>query len=250
MRHLLETAIKIFRERGALGLAGKCVEMCYLPYCLSRIRKLDERYGINKYASFAFTGCHGLIKPVQNQYEITQLMMTLDKMKPKSILEIGTDKGGTLFLFSRAASGDASIISINLPGGWFVSGAGYPKWRIPLYKRFVLPNQRVHLIMGDSHDETTLEEVKAILDGKKIDFLFIDGDHTYEGIKKDFKMYSPLVEKNGMIAFHDIVTHLPESECEVRKFWNEAKSEYECIEIVQDRNRNVGGIGLIKNVMT
>jgi hypothetical protein len=30
-----------------------------------------------------------------------------------------------------------------------------------------------------------------------VDFLFIDGDHTYEGVKKDFEMYSPLVRREG-----------------------------------------------------
>lgn len=37
----------------------------------------------------------------------------------------------------------------------------------------------------------------------KIDFLFIDGDHSYEGVKKDFDLYLPLMNKGGIIAFHD-----------------------------------------------
>jgi hypothetical protein len=33
--------------------------------------------------------------------------------------------------------------------------------------------------------------------------LFIDGDHRYEGVRRDFEMYSPLVGAGGLIAFHD-----------------------------------------------
>jgi hypothetical protein len=37
----------------------------------------------------------------------------------------------------------------------------------------------------------------------EIDFLFIDGDHSYEGVKKDFDLYSKIISKNGMIVIHD-----------------------------------------------
>jgi hypothetical protein len=37
----------------------------------------------------------------------------------------------------------------------------------------------------------------------KIDFLFIDGDHSYEGVKKDFDLYSKIISDNGTIVLHD-----------------------------------------------
>ena len=83
------------------------------------------------------------------------------------------------------------------------------------------------------------------MNGEKLDFLFIDGDHTYEGVKKDFEMYSPLVRNGGIIAFHDICPHPPEKKCEVSKFWNEIKQRYKCVEIVEDWRQNWAGIGVI-----
>jgi len=37
----------------------------------------------------------------------------------------------------------------------------------------------------------------------KIDYLHIDGDHSYEGVKKDFELYSQIMSENGIITIHD-----------------------------------------------
>jgi len=87
----------------------------------------------------------------------------------------------------------------------------------------------------------------------KVDFLFIDADHSYEGVKKDFEMYSPLVRKGGIIAFHDIIPDYytrygiktSSSAGEVYKFWNEIKGKYEHLEIIKDRNQDGYGIGVL-----
>lgn len=37
-----------------------------------------------------------------------------------------------------------------------------------------------------------------------IDFLFIDGDHSYEGVKADVDAWFPKLNKNAVVVFHDI----------------------------------------------
>jgi hypothetical protein len=37
----------------------------------------------------------------------------------------------------------------------------------------------------------------------KIDLLFIDGDHSYEGVKQDFDLYSTILSPKGVIILHD-----------------------------------------------
>jgi len=37
----------------------------------------------------------------------------------------------------------------------------------------------------------------------KIDYLHIDGEHSYEGVKKDFELYSQILSENGIITIHD-----------------------------------------------
>ena len=38
---------------------------------------------------------------------------------------------------------------------------------------------------------------------RPIDLLFIDADHAYESVVRDYKNWSPLVKSGGFIAFHD-----------------------------------------------
>ncbi len=38
-----------------------------------------------------------------------------------------------------------------------------------------------------------------------IDLLFIDGDHTYEGVKRDFALFAPHVKEFGLVVFHDTI---------------------------------------------
>jgi predicted O-methyltransferase YrrM len=211
--------------------------------------KANRCNSLEDYVNLAFSSSKFLpfpwvsISPTQVKEEIMELLKILARHKPQSILEIGTAKGGTLFLFTRIASHDARIISIDLPGGRF--GGGYPEWRIPLYESFTMHNQYVYLIRGDSHAHSTLKRVKGILDEEGLSFLFIDGDHTYEGVKKDFEMYSNLVGEGGVIAFHDIVPGPPESVGGVPMFWNEIKHQFDCVELVKDWKERGFGIGVI-----
>ena len=78
-------------------------------------------------------------------------------------------------------------------------------------------------ICGDSRDPHTLEMLEERLKGRPIDILFIDALHTYEGVKFDFEMYSPLC--NGIIAFHDIEAGRFEGvkKKQVWKFWDDLK---------------------------
>ena len=36
-----------------------------------------------------------------------------------------------------------------------------------------------------------------------IDFIFIDGDHSYDACKADIVAWAPFVKRGGVIAFHD-----------------------------------------------
>jgi len=76
------------------------------------------------------------------------------------------------------------------------------------------------------------------------DFLFIDGDHSYGGVKKDFEMYSPLVKKGGLIVFHDIiyVSNDVNAPVQVKFLWDELKLKYNYLEIKTDQSSTGMGV--------
>jgi predicted O-methyltransferase YrrM len=184
---------------------------------------------------------------VQKITEFASLLRLLRRRKLKSVVEIGTARGGTLYAWCKIAVSDAMIISIDLPGGPF--GGGYSLNDTKRFRTYKKKNQKVYFLRKDSHIPETKNRVVEILDGRKIDLLFLDGDHRYRGVKKDFQLYSPLVKQNGLIVFHDILRHPKVPECKVDKFWNEIKSRHKNVELVDredDRGWGQwGGIGVI-----
>lgn len=247
-RNVAEKGIKILREDGMVEFSKKIlgyifckVKIFILPYTLLRINFLKRNCNLQIAITFAFDRLNGLIKPKQVRYEIYKLLKKIKMKKPKIVLEIGTANGGTLFLFSFCVSEHATIISIDLPRGTF--GGGYPAYKIPLYKAFAQNEQKIHLIRANSHSISTFKKIKILLKNKSVDFLFIDGDHS--GVKEDFKMYSPLVRRGGMIAFHDIVPGSKENVGDVPEFWRKIRDNYESEEIVKDWSQDGFGIGII-----
>ena len=219
-------------------------ELFLIFYTKFKIKKLFKNYTINSLVDFTFSLNKSFIKPLQNRFEILKLLSILKKEKLKILLEIGTANGGNLFLFSKIADKNAIIVSIDLPQGPY--GGGYSKIKIPLFKSYTVLNQKLFLIRADSHKKSTQMRLNNILRKNQLDFLFIDGDHTYEGVKKDFEMYSPFVKENGIIAFHDIVIHNPKSNTHVNEFWNEIKNDYPFQELIYDEKQKAKGIGVLR----
>ncbi len=254
VRQLFSKMRKIVREKGYAYLVKRSTRYALwkvFPRVLilvatRRFKKLAANVNSIESAmkvAFDFSYIGMSIRPSQVKQEIIELLSLVKGIEPKTILEIGTEGGGTLFLFTKMASTDAKIISIDLPEGKF--GGGYPAWKSGLFKSFASDSQIVHLIRADSHMPETLDDAKRILDGHPLDFLFIDGDHAYEGVRKDFEMYSPLVRKGGIIAFHDICPGPVEYVGGVPDFWNEIRAGYRFRSIIDDPSQGGRGIGVL-----
>lgn len=190
-----------------------------------------------------------------------------------NILEIGTKNGGTFYIWNKLNElTNGMNISIDMSDGGIHGGIEDEK----MDKRdlwFLERFNNCHFIRGDSHEEETADEMMSSLYQEefkesrsrldphspldipeihlyaKLDFLFIDGDHTYEGVKKDFEDYSPFVKPGGLVVFHDIIIseHHHSRNVYVGEFWNELKSsgKYETIEFIGDPEQNWAGIGIL-----
>ncbi|MBI5210003.1 MAG: glycosyltransferase [Elusimicrobia bacterium] len=240
-----EAALRLLRKAAAVGRETKRLLM--LPFHFRAIKAADDALSPDQLASVAFDRTGGLISPTQVRSEIVGLLELLRERRPEVVIEIGTELGGTLFLFSRIAAPGATLVSVDLPGPLLGGGDGYCAARIPLYRSFALKGQTIHLVRGDSRDEGILARVQELLGGRKADLLFIDGDHSYDAVKSDFERYSPLVREGGMIAFHDIVPDPSTGDQESPRFWREIKAAHPVEEIVEDWDQKGFGIGLIPN---
>jgi cephalosporin hydroxylase len=179
---------------------------------------------------------------MQKLRELAPLLGLLMRRSPSVVVEIGTARGGTFYAWCRVAGPNATIVSIDLAGGPF--GGDRATTDSSALRRYGQPGQQLHFIQDDSHDMKTRARLEEVLGGREIDFLMIDGDHTYEGVRQDFEMYAPLMADGSPIAFHDILPHPEDSLCEVDRFWNEIRSGYRHIELT-DEGAQYGGIGVL-----
>lgn len=189
--------------------------------------------------AWSFDG--GRLAPLQNRAEIGALLELLAAEQPQVVVEIGTYAGGTLFFWSRVAAPDATLVAIDI-GERLVRSLSP---RAIFCRGFARAEQRIHTLFGrNSNDPATRRRLERLLRGRKIDFLFIDGDHTYEGVRADFELFEDLVRPGGLIAFHDIV-HPVDPETETAPFWNDFKAAHETTEIVEP-SPTPFGIGLYR----
>lgn len=184
------------------------------------------------------------VRPCQHREELLLLAREIERRRPKVVLEIGTAAGGTLFLSACLADPGALIISVDLPFGPF--GGGYPEWKLPLYRAFARAQQRIELIRGDSHDPDTVARLQALLGEHRIDYLLLDGDHSYEGVRRDFETCAALLADGALVALHDIV----EDRSPVRShycsdLWRELSTRYEHQAFVRDPQQDKFGIGVL-----
>ena len=198
--------------------------------------QMELIHAIKQYPDFA---------PAQKDQEMFSLMDIAKKTNIKTICEIGSYKGGSLFLLAQMASKNASIISIDID---------YPLEKRFLFGKFARKSQKIKCIRGNTQNPKTVESVRRALSGRKIDLLFIDGDHSFFGVMNDFVRFSPLMSEKGIIAFHDIHPdfrmHYGVNSSSfvggVPIFWEAIKkSGLTTTEIIEDQEQDGYGLGFI-----
>lgn len=186
----------------------------------------------------------------QKPGELRGLVQLVRDLQPRTVIEIGTMTGGTLAAWCACAAQDATIISIDLPGGRW-GGEQVPPGHEQHLRMLAQPGQTLHLIRGDSHDPATRQQVLDIIDPATLDFLFIDGDHTHEGVTRDWQDYTPFVRPGGLVALHDILPHPRVPDCDVDQLWQRIRGRYRevwefCVDGGERGYGPWGGIGVIR----
>lgn len=177
------------------------------------------------------------ISPLQLRSELADFVGLVRGEQPKRVLEIGTGVGGTLYLLAWASDPQAHILSLDL--------RVYPTERRRLYRTFATGQRRLEVFEADSHLDATRARVAGFFRQRPLDVLFIDGDHGYESVRRDYELYGPLLGDGGLVAVHDIVEGTPERVGDVPRFWRELRpSLLDPIEFVQSWHQGGFGIGV------
>jgi len=218
LRHLTEIqdALKLTwfdKEKQRNFLYWYCEKYCYYNQatCDSRVGELLEKS--------KFDILWEKHKPSQGYNEYKMFLDFLKTKLPKKpvVVEIGLRKANQRYFYKELFNADYKGIDIRKYKG----------------------DDFIH---GDSKKEETLNKLKNWLNGRKIDLLFIDGDHSYEGVKTDYELYSPLAK---IVALHDIHTN-HKLHLGVLKFWKELnKKRMLEFRYIEDVGYYGDGIGVI-----
>lgn len=137
--------------------------------------------------------------------------------KPKNILEIGCYDGGSSYYLSHFAK-DMVTMDWHDPARFDIT---------KLVKANTGREFNYAYIGGDSLKPNNIKSaLKAFPD--QFSFAFIDGDHSYEGVKADFENFVPYLPEGTPVVFHDVVisNFHHDHGCYVGEFWRDLKLKY------------------------
>ncbi len=116
----------------------------------------------------------------------------------RCLVEIGVWHGVTTALLRRTMSPDGVLYGVD----------PYPKGRLGFNAQSVIAHHEVGKESNGSMRwvrAMSVEAARAFASSRADppDFIFIDGDHTFEGLRADWEAWSGLVASDGVVALHD-----------------------------------------------
>jgi hypothetical protein len=171
----------------------------------------------------------------QNPEELTDFIFYLldyqKKKKLKKFLIIGYLDGFTDAILNKFFQFE-EIVAVDT---FQESGSG-------LLFRANLKFKNLTIICGDSTSDRVVNNFNKFA---PFDLVFIDGNHSYDFVKKDFENTKNIVSKNGLICFHDIKAP---SAPDVGRFYNSLKKDknYTFKEFYCDWTPMKTGIGIVQ----
>jgi predicted O-methyltransferase YrrM len=154
---------------------------------------------------YKFLNCHNDLKKADVVFthlksaEKRKLFELASKIKHGYALEIGSFIGASACFIAAAMNEQTKLICIDT---W--ENDAMSEGKRDTKKEFD-DNTNIYkdkIIKVQGYSTKVVSDVIAIT--PTIDFLFIDGDHSYEGCKADWDLYSPYLKSGSCVIFHDI----------------------------------------------
>jgi predicted O-methyltransferase YrrM len=143
-----------------------------------------------------FVKCYlGLEHPHTQTTKLEQAAIAKYSKDAQKCVEIGVYEGVNTVIIAEQLSSGGLLYAID---PFFKGKLGFC-YHEKIAKNLLVKNKlsnNVNLIKKLSFDAS--EEIPD-----DIDFMFVDGDHSIEGIKKDWELYAIKIKPDGFIALHD-----------------------------------------------
>ena len=150
--------------------------------------------------------------------------------KPKKVLCVGSRFGYIPAVLAQACKdngfGDVSFVDAGFGPDDEQNWTGEAFWRAKegqqLFKKTHLDNFITLFVM-------TTQEFAQKYDSLRFDYIYIDGDHSFKGALRDYKLFWPLLSEDGFMSFHDISVKetLTEGEYGVHKVWDMIRKKHQ-----------------------
>lgn len=115
-------------------------------------------------------------------------------------VEVGRFRGGSTFLLAVATDGDSRVLSIDNHRKAKSKGSSYDRELVAALQKYGL-NHKVRLFVADS-SSVRIGRATA-------DLVLIDGDHSYEGVRRDWRHFRDSIRVGGHVILHDAGSALP-----------------------------------------
>ena len=151
--------------------------------------------------------------------ELAALLAIADNRQPRTVVEIGTFRGGGAWALAQLPS-VVKVVTIDPDP--------QPETRLALGAS----ETPIHLIVGRSGDSAVIEHVQASLGYLPVDLLLIDGGHDYETARADWDTWHKRVGVGGLVVVHDTQGYPGRPDIEVPRLWAEVRPGRRSLELV------------------
>lgn len=175
-------------------------------------------------------------KWAQRPRELADFLDLLVTEGVRSYLEVGARHGDTFAAVADALPPGATLVAVDLPGGLWGCEDSLPALQdAAAYAR--AQGHTAHVIVGNSREAEIIAAAAAY---SPYDCVFLDGDHTADGIRADWAAYGPM---GRLVAFHDIAPTPDNTGIKVPLVWNALRTTHRTRELL-DADAPGMGIGV------
>jgi hypothetical protein len=144
-------------------------------------------------------------------------------LRPRTIVELGTQSGLSYFCLCQSVAEHGVEARCYAVDTW--EGDAHTGRYDERTHQLVVRHNEEHYASFSTLLRMRFDEAAHRFEDDSIELLHIDGFHTYEAVRGDFKTWLPKVRAGGVVLFHDVFARL--MDFGVWKFWLELEKTFD-----------------------